>query len=113
MQMPGPAPWFLFLHTYEAHDPYEHAPARPGLPPKRPPTLDLAAIDREAVADGGRSLVRRFLLEPQVRTALFESARGSDRMHVVMQWFEEGYRKDAAEDGWRRCLAWFKSHGAA
>ena len=23
------------------------------------------------------------------------------------------YRKEAADDGWARCLAWFKAHGAA
>lgn len=93
-QMPGAAPWFLFLHTYEAHDPYDAAPVRPGLPPRRPTPLDLASIDREAEADGGRSLVRRFLVEPQVRTPLFETARGAERMRIVMRWLEAGYRKD-------------------
>ena len=24
---------------------------------------------------------------------------------------EQSYRKDAAEDGWKRMLAWFKKHG--
>jgi len=25
--------------------------------------------------------------------------------------YRASYRKEAAEDGWRRCIAWFKSHG--
>jgi carboxymethylenebutenolidase len=27
--------------------------------------------------------------------------------------YRPSYRKDAAEDGWKRCLAWFKAHGVA
>ena len=27
--------------------------------------------------------------------------------------YRETYRKDAADDGWRRCLAWFKANGLA
>ncbi|MCW5659865.1 MAG: dienelactone hydrolase family protein [Burkholderiaceae bacterium] len=27
--------------------------------------------------------------------------------------FRPSYRKEAADDGWKRCLAWFKSHGVA
>jgi carboxymethylenebutenolidase len=36
-----------------------------------------------------------------------------DAPHGFHADFRPTYRKDAADDGWRRCLAWFKSNGAA
>lgn len=27
--------------------------------------------------------------------------------------YRPSYRKDAAEDGWKRCVAWFRANGAA
>lgn len=88
----GAGSYFLFLHTYEAHDPYGAPPARLGASPA-PPTeglaaAELAAIDAEAAADGGRSLVRRFLLDPASRATVFETAAGGRRADVVRRWFE-------------------------
>jgi carboxymethylenebutenolidase len=33
--------------------------------------------------------------------------------HAFHADYRSSYRKDAAEDGWKRCLAWFKQHGVA
>lgn len=33
--------------------------------------------------------------------------------HAFHADYRASYRKDAAEDGWKRCLAWFKAHGVA
>ncbi len=88
------APWFVLIHTYEAHDPYMAPPPREGKPPPPPPPVDLAAVDAEAEATGNRSLVRRFLLEHETRSVIFETAPGLERMRKVTRWFEEGLRKD-------------------
>lgn len=34
-----------------------------------------------------------------------------DAPHAFHADYRPSYRKDAAEDGWKRCLAWFKQHG--
>jgi arylsulfatase A-like enzyme len=86
---------FLFLHTYEAHDPYLAPPDGPGgraEPP--PPDLDLAAIDRDAAANP-RSLARRFLLDSSSREPVFERIGGDERKIRVMRYFESGFREDA------------------
>ena len=36
-----------------------------------------------------------------------------DTPHAFHADYRPSYRKEAADDGWKRCLAWFKSHGAA
>ena len=33
--------------------------------------------------------------------------------HAFYADYRPSYRKDAADDGWRRCVAWFKDHGVA
>jgi carboxymethylenebutenolidase len=33
--------------------------------------------------------------------------------HAFHADYRPSYRKEAAEDGWKRCLAWFKAHGVA
>jgi carboxymethylenebutenolidase len=55
----------------------------------------------------------------QMRSALERGASGSqivvyeDAPHGFNADYRPSYRKDAATDGWKRTLAWFKSHGAA
>ncbi len=34
-----------------------------------------------------------------------------DAPHAFHADYRPSYRKDAAEDGWKRCLAWFKAQG--
>lgn len=36
-----------------------------------------------------------------------------DTPHAFHADYRPSYRKEQAEDGWRRCLAWFKAHGVA
>ena len=36
-----------------------------------------------------------------------------DAPHAFHADYRPSYRKEAAQDGWQRCLAWFKTHGAA
>lgn len=36
-----------------------------------------------------------------------------DTPHAFHADYRPSYRKEAAEDGWKRCLAWFKQHGVA
>jgi carboxymethylenebutenolidase len=36
-----------------------------------------------------------------------------DAPHAFHADYRPTYRKEAADDGWRRCLAWFKRHGVA
>ena len=36
-----------------------------------------------------------------------------DAPHAFNADYRASYRKDAADDGWKRCLAWFKAHGVA
>ncbi len=36
-----------------------------------------------------------------------------DAPHAFHADYRPSYRKDAAEDGWQRCLAWLRSHGVA
>ncbi len=36
-----------------------------------------------------------------------------DAPHAFHADYRSSYRKEAAEDGWKRCLAWFKQHGVA
>ena len=36
-----------------------------------------------------------------------------DAPHAFHADYRPSFRKEAAEDGWKRCVAWFKAHGAA
>ena len=36
-----------------------------------------------------------------------------DAPHAFHADYRPSFRKEAAEDGWKRCLAWFKQHGVA
>jgi carboxymethylenebutenolidase len=36
-----------------------------------------------------------------------------DAPHAFFADYQPSYRKDAAEDGWKRLQAWFKKHGVA
>ncbi len=52
----------------------------------------------------------------EMRKALGPNARSTlhvypDMPHAFHADYRPSYRKQAAEDGWKRCLAWFKTHG--
>ena len=65
--------------------------------------IPLDTVDRmkAALAGGGAAAQRsRFVVYP-------------DAPHAFHADYRPSYRKEAAEDGWRRCLDWFKTHGLA
>jgi len=63
--------------------------------------LDGVEAMKKALAAGGAAARRsEFVVYPGAPHAFHADYRPS-------------YRKEAAEDGWRRCLAWFKAHGVA
>ena len=88
------APWFLFLHTYEAHDPYGAPPPSPGQPRPTPRAVDAAALEAASATDGGRELTRLFLTDAAVRQPLFESAGSERRTKKVKQYLERGFAAD-------------------
>lgn len=58
----------------------------------------------------------------QMQNALAEGSRAAkastfhvyaDAPHAFHADYRPSYRKEAAEDGWQRCQAWFKKHGVA
>ena len=54
----------------------------------------------------------------QIRTALGQGSKSRihvypDAPHAFFADYRPSYRKEAAEDGWKRCLAWFREHGVA
>jgi carboxymethylenebutenolidase len=54
----------------------------------------------------------------QMRKALGPNSRSQihvypDAPHAFFADYRPSYRKEAAEDGWRRAIAWFKEHGVA
>ncbi len=63
--------------------------------------LDTVATMKSALAAGSAAAKKsEFVVYP-------------DAPHAFHADYRPSYRKEAAEDGWKRCLAWFKSHGVA
>ncbi len=63
--------------------------------------LDTVEAMKKALAAGGAAARKsEFVVYPAAPHAFHADYRPS-------------WRKEAAEDGWRRCLAWFKAHGVA
>jgi carboxymethylenebutenolidase len=63
--------------------------------------LDSVEKMKNALATGNTaSKASQFVVYPEAPHAFHADYRAS-------------YRKEAAEDGWKRCLAWFKAHGVA
>lgn len=63
--------------------------------------LDTVEQMKAALAQGNAaSRASQFVIYPDAPHAFHADYRGT-------------YRQQAAEDGWQRCLAWFKQHGAA
>jgi len=113
---------------YAAHNPKLKAGVawygglvRPGSPltPKHP--IDIAASLKVPVlglygaADTGIPIDT----VEKMQTAL-KAAKSASEIHVYPDTphgfyadYRPSYRKDQADDGWKRCLAWFKKNGAA
>lgn len=98
-QMHRMAPWLLFLHTYEAHDPYGAQPDEPGIKKPGPPEgVTRATLAKES--DG--ALAERFLTSPPSRP-LFEGPLGIPLMERIKRYFDRGVAKDP--DGPARAAA--------
>ena len=67
----------------------------PGIPQATVETMKLALASGSAAAKKSE-----FVVYP-------------DAPHAFHADYRPSYRKDAADDGWKRCLAWFKAHGVA
>ena len=54
----------------------------------------------------------------QMRSALGTGSKSQIHVypgapHAFFADYRPSYRKDAAQDGWKRCIEWFKGHGVA
>ena len=79
-----------------------HAPVL-GLYGEKDPGIPLASVDAMKKALGGGNAAAKssqFVTYP-------------DAPHAFHADYRPSYRKEAADDGWRRCLAWFRAHGVA
>jgi carboxymethylenebutenolidase len=115
---------------YDAHNPaikaavawygplaYKPSPATPKNPPDVVKELHGPVLGLYGGADTG---ITQDMVE-KMRTALKESGNPvatrseihvyPDAPHAFNADYRPSYRKEAAEDGWKRCLAWFKANG--
>jgi carboxymethylenebutenolidase len=113
---------------YAAHNPHLKAGVawygrlvgpRDGLHPKNP--IDIAAALHAPVLGlyGGADAGIPLETIEQMRRALKATQQPSeiivypDAPHGFLADYRDSYRHEAATDGWRRLLAWFKAHGVA
>jgi carboxymethylenebutenolidase len=66
--------------------------------------IPVAAVDQIRAALAGSA-------NPAARQSQFVVYPGAQ--HAFHADYRPGFKKDAAEDGWKRCMAWFKANGAA
>jgi len=66
--------------------------------------IPLAAVDQMKAALAGSA-------NPAAWQSQFVVYPGAQ--HAFHADYRPGFNKDAAEDGWKRCIAWFKANGAA
>jgi carboxymethylenebutenolidase len=90
------------------------------LTPRHP--LDVAAqlhapvLGLYGAADPGIALTTVNQMKDALRAGS-KAARASefvvypDAPHAFHADYRPSFRKEAADDGWKRCLAWFKAHG--
>jgi carboxymethylenebutenolidase len=89
------------------------------LQPKNP--IDLVASLKAPVLGlyGGKDMGIPLATVEKMRTALKENNKTGeivvypDAPHAFNADYRPSYRKEAAEDGWKRMLAWFKKYGVA
>lgn len=115
---------------YAAHGPVKAAVAWYGrlvganneLTPKNP--IDLATVMRAPVLglyggkDGGIPLDTLDKMKAVLATGTAASKAAQfvvypDAPHAFHADYRSSFRQGPAEDGWQRCLAWFKAHGVA
>jgi carboxymethylenebutenolidase len=77
-----------------------------GLYGAEDPGIPVAAVDQMKAA-----LARAGERSAAARASQFVVYPGAP--HAFHADYRPSYRKDAAEDGWKRCVAWFKANGVA
>ncbi len=83
-------PFFLYLHTYEAHDPY----GRHNHPfPDNPANIRTKRRVDVDELDEAHEIARAFMLDHAARSALAKRYRGG-LQHIVAKYFHSGYRDD-------------------
>lgn len=90
---PSGRPWFLLLHTFEAHDPY--GPENHPFPPRRlrrpggpDPLADLGPLAT------GAALTRRFVLDAAVREALLDDPARAGLLAEHARYTWSGFAQD-------------------
>ena len=76
------------------------------------PVLGLYGGEDQGIPVGSVELMKTALIKgsPAARKSQFVVYPGAQ--HAFFADYRPSYNKDSAEDGWKRCLAWFKANGA-
>jgi carboxymethylenebutenolidase len=92
------------------------APLQPVYPVELAPVLKVPVLGLYGEADAGISVAN----VEQMRAALQAAGNTTSEIvlypgapHAFYADYRPSYRKDAADDGWKRMQAWFKQHGVA
>jgi carboxymethylenebutenolidase len=90
----------------------------PRHPVDRADTLHAPVLGLYGEKDGGIPLdtvdkMKKALAAGSAAAKKSEFVIYPDAPHAFHADYRPSYRKDAADDGWKRCLAWFKANGAA
>lgn len=94
----------------------QKAPLQPAYPIEFAPNLKVPVLGLYGGADAGIPVEQ----VDQMRAALKAAGNSSSEIvvydgapHAFYADYRPSYRKEAAEDGWRRMQEWFKKHGVA
>jgi carboxymethylenebutenolidase len=94
----------------------QKAPLQPAYPIELAPNLKVPVLGLYGGADAGIPVEQ----VDQMRAALKAAGNSSSEIvvydgapHAFYADYRPSYRKEAAEDGWRRMQEWFKKHGVA
>ena len=94
----------------------QKAPLQPAYPVELAPHLKVPVLGLYGGADAGIPVEQ----VEQMRAALTAAGNSSSEIvvydgapHAFYAEYRPSYRKEAAEDGWRRMQAWLKAHGVA
>jgi len=78
-----------------------------------PPVLGLYGGEDQGIPVASVEQMKAALINgsPAARKSQFVVYPGAQ--HAFFADYRPSYNKDSAEDGWKRCLAWFKANGMA
>ena len=116
---------------YDAHNPAVQAGvawygrlvgAPSALSPKNPvdlvgdlhgPVLGLYGAEDTGISQGTVERMKKALAAGSGAAQKSQFVVYPNAPHAFHADYRPSYRKEAAEDGWKRCVAWFKAHGVA